>query len=83
MAKVARPKLISFCKAIRAGTTVAELLALEQRRGIDGSYMVSPEEFDHQIANKDLEFRTIPLDPGFVCWIRHNEKIVTSAEIVQ
>jgi hypothetical protein len=76
-------KLMTFCEAVKIGAPIADLLRLERRYGIDGSYMVAPEEFDRQTSNRDLDFRTFPLDPGSVCWIRHNGEFVTSAEIVQ
>lgn len=76
-------KLRGFCASIHAGLPVAELLKLEKREGIDGSYMVGPELFAQQLTDRNLDFRSFPLDPNFVCWVQHDGSFITSARIVE
>jgi hypothetical protein len=75
-------KLKGFCALVHVGTTVNELLRLEKLHGIDSSYMVGPELFAQQLKDTDLDLRSFPLDPDFVCWIQHDGKLITLAKIV-
>jgi hypothetical protein len=76
-------KLRGFCASIHAELPVADLLKLEKHDGIDASYMVGPEMFAQQLTDRDLDFRSFPLDPNFVCWIQHDGSFITSARIVE
>jgi hypothetical protein len=76
-------KLRGFCASIHTGLPVADLLKLETQRGIDETYMVGPEMFAQQLTDRDLDFRSFPLDPNFVCWIQHDGNSITRAQIVE
>jgi hypothetical protein len=74
----------SFCREVRVGMTVADLMNLERRHSIDSSYLVliTGVDFEHQAQMPDLTFRSYMLDPDFECAIAQNGVIVTSAALV-
>jgi predicted negative regulator of RcsB-dependent stress response len=69
----------SFCQAVHAGLPIADLLGLEKRYGIDGSYLMG--DFNQQPHYRELVFRSHLFDPDFECSIRHNGEVIISAEI--
>lgn len=75
-------KVRSLCADARVGMSVSELLRLERDHGIDESYLVQ-SLFDKpvdQFRSKDLEFRSVMLDPIFACAIDHDGIRVTNVQ---
>jgi hypothetical protein len=77
-------KLRGFCREVRVGLPVADLMSLERRYGIDASYLVlfKDDDFEHQAQKPDLTFRSYMLDPDLECAISQNGITVTSADLV-
>jgi hypothetical protein len=75
----------AFCGDLRAGMRVSELLQLEERHGIDATYLVpfSRDAFQHQLDAHELNFiGGFPGDPDFVCAVELNGSVVTVAKVV-
>jgi hypothetical protein len=77
-------RLRTFCKEVHAGMPMSEFLGLEDVYGIDETYLVkfNPDNFQRQIENRNLGFRSHLFDPDFACVISHNGVVITSAELV-
>jgi hypothetical protein len=76
----------AFCGDIRVGMTLSDLIELEKRHGIDGSYLF-PFRRDtppiRQQDTPDLSFiGGYPGDPDFLCSVQHDGVAVTAAKLV-
>jgi hypothetical protein len=74
----------SFCREVRVGMPVADLIELERRHWIDSSYLVlfTGIDFEHQAQMAQLTFRSHMLDPDFECAVTQNGVKVTETALV-
>jgi hypothetical protein len=78
-------RLRSYCESVHMGMRVTEMSQLQERYGIDESFLIhyNRNELHQTITSRDVELiGGNPGDPDFECSFRHNGEVVTSAEIV-
>jgi hypothetical protein len=78
-------KLLAFCDHAHVGMTMAELLALERREGIDDSYLVQAlfKGYIDQAHSRNLDFRSHIYDPLYACAIGNDGVDVTNVQLLK
>jgi hypothetical protein len=76
--------LLGFCKDARPGMSFTDLVSLERRHWINGSYLIQTvfKGYMDQAHSYDLEFRSHFFDPDFACAITHDGHTVTSVQLL-
>jgi hypothetical protein len=74
----------AFCKDVKVGMSLGDLLRTEKRHWIGNSYLVQAmfKEYVDQVHSPELEFRSYMLDPPFACAISHDGRAVTSVVLL-
>ena len=75
--------VVAFCADIQPGVTVAQLVQLERRHGIDDSYLITTrfEDYADRTKSRELEYRDQMLDPNVACSISHDGRTVSTVDL--